>query len=171
MQEQQTAKQPIHLETNQPGLTLLEMTTIQDDEAYFDLQNANLDYWKEFGNSIDPSVEEVTIRRTMRDGPRFGIYKDGLLIGIQGYMESPDGKQAEVGILMSQESGGHGYATSAVKALTEYIKPQYERVFAEIKPDNSRSIKLFENTGYTRVGDEIERPWGRALVYEYRQQA
>lgn len=165
MSESQNQAEPITIETDQPELTLVQMLTEVDDAAYFALQNANLDYWKEFGNAIDESEEDVTKRRKEKSGPRFGIYKDGVLIGMEGYTLNQDG-DAEVGIMLAEDATGHGYATSAVKALSAFLAPQFDRVFAEVDPENMGSISLLERTGYERVGDEVLRDWGRALVFE-----
>jgi len=145
------------------------MLTPEDDQAYFDLQNANHDYWQEFGNTIDESVEAVTARRLAKGGARFGIYKDGVLIGIEGCVTDEAGRGAEVGILLSKDHSGHGYATSAARTLSGFIAPQFERVFAEVAPDNDRSIQLMERSGYHRVGGKAMRDWGPAAVFEYRK--
>ena len=166
MAETDAQRRPNRLETSQVGLTLLEMTTVDDDQAYFDLQNANIEYWKEYGNTIDSSLAEVTARRLDRSDGRYGIWHESELVGMVGCSAKKNPGEAEVGVLLAKDAAGHGYATAAVRALTDFIKPQFDRVFAEAAPDNTKSIEMLERSGYQTNGAVIERDWGRALVFE-----
>lgn len=164
--EQKDRDEVLLIETDQPGVSLVKMRTHEDDEEYFVFQNKNMKRLAAFGNAIDPTTQAVTYRRTQNRGGRFGIRKDGTLIGVVGYKPSFDDKEAEIYIALDTEASGRGYATSAVTAITVCIAPQYERVFANIHPANEDSIRLFERAGYVRQEGLQQYDWGPAVVFE-----
>lgn len=164
MTEKQKTTEPIRIEAK--DLTLIQMVTEEDDQAYFDLQNANLDFWKRFDNKIDESVEEVTRTRLEAGNSNFGIWVEDKLIGFVAYSTKGHPTEAEVGVMLDKNATGNGYATEAVKALTEFAKPQFDRVFADVSPDNFKSITMLERAGYQTDGKIVERDWGQALVFE-----
>ena len=166
MLETQTPPNPISLETDQSELKLTQMLTPADDVAYFGLQNDNLDYWREFGNAIDESEAAVTKRRLEHGNGRFGIWLGDKLIGMVGYSTKRSNDDVEIGILLTKQATGHGYATSAIKALTVYAKSHFKRVYAEVEPNNERSIGLLLRAGYKTTGERVTRDWGEALVFE-----
>jgi RimJ/RimL family protein N-acetyltransferase len=157
---------PIRLATEIPDLRLQQMTTVADDAQYFEYQNRNRDHIAEFGNVIDESVAAVTDRRLGNGNGRFGIWYEGALIGMVSYSTKLNPLEAEIGVSVDKNSGSHGYATAAVKSLTDFAKIHFDRVFAEVDPKNIKSINLLARSGYQTNGVEVEREWGRALVYE-----
>lgn len=158
------------IDTTMPGLVLRQMLTRQDDEQYFEFQNRNIDHITEFGNSIDGSVAEVTARRLEHGGDgRFGIWFEDRLVGMVGYSTKGHEREAEIGILLDKDATGKGIATASIRALTDYAKARFDRVFAEVEPDNTKSISLMNRTGYTTDGAIVERDWGKALVFEAPQ--
>lgn len=158
--------EPIRIETARRDLVIIQMLAHEDDKAYFDLQNVNSKYWKEFGNKIYKSVEEVTKERLEHGNGSFGIWLKNKLIGWVGYSTKNHAREAEVGVLLDENATGHGYASSSVKALTEFAKPRFDRVYAEVTPNNDKSIALLDRSGYKTSGKIIERDWGKALVFE-----
>lgn len=166
MSEIQEPVKAVELDTNLPELKLVQMITVDDDAAYFKLQNANVDYWREFGNKIDKSEDEVTKRRLEHGDGRFGIWFNGELVGMVGYSTKRHRDQAEIGILLAEHASGRGYATEAIRTLTDYVNPLFSRAYAEVAPDNERSIKLLERAGYMNSGEKVTRDWGEALVFE-----
>ena len=170
MTDNSSQQDPIKIDTEIPGLKLIQMLTINDDEAYFELQNQNTEFWKKYGNTIDSSLEAVTKRRSRAGNVRFGIYLEGRLIGMTGYTQSEDGTQAELGILMSESDTGHGYATSAFKALSEFVADRFDRVYAEADPSNEKSIKLCQRAGYVLQPGMVKRNWGDSVVLDYVSQ-
>jgi RimJ/RimL family protein N-acetyltransferase len=157
---------PITLETDQPGLKLVQMLTAKDDAAYFELQKNNARYWREFGNSIDESESAVTERRLEHGDGRFGIWLEGKLIGMVGYSTKRSKDEAEIGILLDEQATGHGYATAAMRTVTDYANQHFSRVYAEVAPDNKNSINLLGRAGYRSSGQTVKRDWGDALVFE-----
>jgi RimJ/RimL family protein N-acetyltransferase len=161
---------PIVIETDQPGLVLVEMLGIEDDEKVLNFQNRDADHIKEFGNTIFSSVEEVTSKRLEMGGQRFWIRKDGVDVGWEGYGVSEDGKTAEVGIIIAEDASGHGYATSAVKAITKHIEPDFEDVIAEARADHGASIAVLKKSGYEAYRENAPREWAGeagAVVLKY----
>jgi RimJ/RimL family protein N-acetyltransferase len=156
----------VELATDIPGLVLIQMLTRADDELYFDFQNRNREHIAEHGNTIDSSVEEVTKRRLEHSDGRFGIWLEGKLIGMVGYSTKNHPKEAEIGILLDAQFTGHGYATAAAKALTDFALPRFVRVYAEVAPDNDKSINLLKRLGYKTDGKVVQKDWGQALVFE-----
>ncbi len=164
--EAQEPVEPIVLGTDMPGLTLRQMVSEHDDEQYYDFQNRNVEHIAEFGNSIYDSVAIVTEKRLEHGNGRFGVWFEGALVGIVSYSTKGHEKEAEMGILLDQDATGHGYATASVRALTKYATHHFDRVYAEVAPDNEKSISLLERTGYQATGETVEREWGSALVFE-----
>jgi len=160
--------EPVTLVTDQPGLVLVQMLTADNDNEYLKFQNENREHIAEFGNTIDATLDDVTRRRTKKSGVRFGIRKSDALIGTVGYVPSEDGKEAEVVILLSQNAGGHGYATATLKTMTAYLEPRYERIFAGVDPRNEKSLRLCERVGFVPKPGLIRREWGDAVVLEYK---
>lgn len=147
-------------------IKLVQMVTQDDDKAYFDMQNVNLDFWKRFGNKIYESVEEITAFRLDQDDNRFAIWADDRLVGFVGYSVKGHPREAEIGISLDQNSTGHGYATKSFRALTDFAKSQFDRVYAEVAPDNINSVEMLKRSGYQTTGEIVERDWGKALVFE-----
>lgn len=161
------SSQPIILETDRPGLILVEMTTPEEDAEYFDFQSKNQAHIAEFGNIIYGSTTEIAVQRAKPGVVSFGIRNDDMLVGESGYVARKDGQEAEVGIVLAKDATGKGYATAVIKALTAHLLPIANRIFAEIEPTNVASINLMERAGYIRIEGLVERDWGRAAVFEY----
>jgi len=153
------------IETDRPGLVLMQMSTIEDDREYLALQNRNREHFARYGNRVDRALEEVTERRSSRT--LFGIYKNGQLIGVLDFVPHADGKEAEIGISLSEESTGQGFATAAVKAGVSHMRSKFERLFAEVSPDNEPSIRLCRRVGLVARPGVVQREWGPALVFDH----
>jgi len=152
------------------GLLLRQYSTPEDDTAYLELENANRDHIAEFGNKIYETLEDVRKARLNPELLRLGIWEEDNLIG-EVCIASKDGKEAEMGVLLAKDSTGHGYATSALLEATNYAQENYERVFAEVAPDNERSISLLQRAGYVEPspGEVVQRDWGNALILEAKK--
>jgi RimJ/RimL family protein N-acetyltransferase len=158
---------PTVIKTDLPGVTLQLMTDTQDDFEYLQLQERNSQHIVEFGNTVDTTPEEVTARRVGKGIVRFGIRTGENLAGAVEYIPGKIGEDVEVGIVLDSAQTGKGLGLTAVKAMTSLLAPQYKRLFAEIDPRHERSLRLFEQAGYTRQSDIVEREWGPAVVMEY----
>ena len=81
---------------------------------------------------------------------------------------------AEIGIALSPQAQGKGYASEALSALFEYLfeNKEIHKVIAEIDIRNQASINLFERLGFSREAllrkhfwDEIDNDWFDELHY------
>jgi diamine N-acetyltransferase len=72
---------------------------------------------------------------------------------------SPLHKRGEVGIVLSREYRGAGYATEALRLLCDYAFDYLclKQLVAHILVENSASLRLFTSCGFTQCG--ILREW------------
>ena len=72
----------------------------------------------------------------------------------------PYHQRAGIGILIHDiEDRNRGYAADAIEALTEYAVAGLglKQLYANISEDNIYSIKLFEKSGFVKVGVKKSR--------------
>jgi [ribosomal protein S5]-alanine N-acetyltransferase len=82
----------------------------------------------------------------------FGIFVDDEFIGVGGITVKTDihRNSAEIGYWLGEPYWGKGYATEAVKLLTEYaFNIGLIRVFAGVFAHNKASQRVLEKAGYT----------------------
>jgi len=74
---------------------------------------------------------------------------DGKRVGFVGFDPYGGEKAARISIVVAPQARGKGIATQLLAAAIEIAsKAGYSRLYAEIKPENSPSIKLFEKAGF-----------------------
>ena len=157
------AQETIVLTTEESGLVLRQMTRVEDDAAMFEAQNNNLDHIAEFGNTIYATIEEAT-RARLEDGwTKFGIWKDDKFIGVESFKPGDD--TAEVGYWLDTGYTGKGYASTATKALVDYLSTKYSTLTADIAEGNDKSIGVAERVGFK----EAARHAGR-IAFELKAQ-
>ena len=62
-------------------------------------------------------------------------------------------KVAEIGYLLVREAQGYGFAQEALGLLITHLFAQgYRRIFADVDPDNTPSVKLLQKLGFTLEG-------------------
>ena len=85
-----------------------------------------------------------------------GIYCGGELIGEAVLHRFGYASEAEVGARLLPESEGRGYASEAVRAMTEYafLKLGLDRVEAKCNRENERSAKMLVSAGMRRCGED-----------------
>ena len=81
---------------------------------------------------------------------------------------APDGA-VEIGYGIDEHYQGHGYATEAVSAVTEWAAQQdgIKCVEAEAEEDNLASLRVLEKTGFVRSGERGEE--GPRFVWKHKQ--
>jgi RimJ/RimL family protein N-acetyltransferase len=149
------------------GITLKQMTTIEDDRILFQAQNANSEHIARFGNRIYESLGDITEARLSSSRIKFGIWKSDEFIGTQSFVPRENGREAEVGTWLVEGATGHGYAASARKTLSRYLSTIFERVYAETDVRNTKAIKSLQLSGYQCTGENVLRKWGNAVIYEF----
>jgi RimJ/RimL family protein N-acetyltransferase len=168
------AKPVLVIETEREGLVLKELSSGEDDRVYLEALQEDPQHVDNYLNrvaSIYDTLEKVTERRhTAGDDIRMGIWDgDRLVGGISFRVSEEDKSQAELGYWLRKSAVGHGYATLATKALTHYVSPRFDKIFAEVHPDNIASQKVLERSGYHQSG-VVERDWSgvkvAALVFD-----
>ncbi len=85
----------------------------------------------------------------------FAIDVEGRCVGGIGFVikPGPSARSVEVGYWLGEEYWGRGLATESTRALSEYILEQYPevcRLFAQVFPWNTASMRVLEKAGYTR---------------------
>ncbi len=78
-----------------------------------------------------------------------------VLVGNGGFMGLPDGAgDVEIGYSVEPAHQGQGFATEAVRALTQwaFASPAVRRVFADVSPLNAASLRVLQKTGFHVAG-------------------
>lgn len=97
--------------------------------------------------------------------PDFGVFalvrhEDGRAIGAMGFHGVPDEEgRVEVGYDLVEGARGQGYATEALRTLTEWAlaRDDVDMVFATIEHANVPSQRVVSRAGFTRATVEEER--------------
>jgi RimJ/RimL family protein N-acetyltransferase len=97
--------------------------------------------------------------------PEWGMFvlvrrEDGRAVGAMGFHGVPDKEGgAEVGYDLAENARGQGYATEALRALSEWAlaRDDVGFLFAAIDRDNAPSQRVVARAGFTRVSEEAER--------------
>ncbi|MDO0927159.1 GNAT family N-acetyltransferase [Streptomyces sp. TG1A-8] len=97
--------------------------------------------------------------------PEFGIFalvrhEDGRAVGGIGFHGAPDEeRRVEIGYDLVEGARGRGYATEAVRALTEWALAREDvgTVIATIEADNVASQRVVSRAGFVRATVEEER--------------
>jgi RimJ/RimL family protein N-acetyltransferase len=162
--------EPLKIYTENPDVILRELKTEADDIAYFEAVDADRDHLNQYGDTTSrkyPTLQDVTKARVNAGGKlRMGIWDPSeTFLGSINARANDDAAEVEIGYWLRSKMQGHGYATVAVKALTNYLRPSYHRVFAEVHEGNEGSMKVLRRAGYSQTG-KVERDWGPAVVFE-----
>lgn len=67
-------------------------------------------------------------------------------------------KRAGVGVLIDPGHRARGYASDALRTLTNYCFDELElhQVYAEVPSNNKSSVHLFESCGFSRTGHKVD---------------
>ncbi|MET7735650.1 GNAT family N-acetyltransferase [Streptomyces sp. NPDC005402] len=100
--------------------------------------------------------------------PEFGLFalvrrQDGRAIGGMGFHGAPDEDgRAEVGYDLAPSARGQGYATEALRALSDWAlaRDDVRSLCATIEPDNAASQRVIARAGFARASVEEEQVYG-----------
>lgn len=124
--------------------------------------------WVE-GGPFDGTREAAEWMMKAYDGgvhrPEWGLFvlvrrEDGLAVGGVGFHGVPDDEgRAEVGYDLAESARGHGYATEALRTLSDLAltRDGVEQLFATIEGANTPSQGVASRAGYVRATLEEER--------------
>ncbi|WP_245949177.1 GNAT family N-acetyltransferase [Lutibacter citreus] len=79
--------------------------------------------------------------------------RSNIVIGDIGiHFIGEDNLQSEIGITLSKNKQGKGFATEAMKATIDFLFKELNkhRIITSIDPENTRSIKLVERLGFRK---------------------
>ncbi|WP_191094946.1 GNAT family N-acetyltransferase [Streptomyces kanamyceticus] len=93
--------------------------------------------------------------------PAWGMYaliraEDGLAVGGMGFHGAPDEEGCvEVGYDLAVAARGRGYATEALRSLSQWAlaRPEVTSLLAQTDPTNAPSQSVLTRTGWTRLPD------------------
>ena len=104
-------------------------TTIRDTQAFLEFSEAEWSKWP-----VGPYVIESR--------------QEGTLLGSTGLMCEPT-ECAATGYVLARDSWGQGYATEALKAVTEIArKAGIVRLYAHCHPENQASARVLQKCGF-----------------------
>ncbi|MEU0412383.1 GNAT family N-acetyltransferase [Streptomyces griseorubiginosus] len=100
--------------------------------------------------------------------PEFGLFvlvrrEDGRAIGGMGFHGAPDEDgRAEVGYDLAPSARGHGYATEALRVLSDWAlaRDDVHSLCATIEPDNAASQRVIARAGFVRASVAEEQAYG-----------
>ncbi len=136
--------------------------TLEDSEFTFKLRNGNFEHSQTLLVSPLPTSllrEQEWIRKLYEDQTKayfliWTLEKDARV----GYcfLQNIDfiHRNCSVGIMISEEKNGHGYATESINFLTKYGMTHLglHKMCATVIKDNRASMRVFEKNGYVVEG-------------------
>lgn len=138
------------------------------------LQDAEVMYaWEHAFSDDEVSVWlEENLRRYADDGFSFLAViekQSGRFLGVAGpLMEHIDGvKVPGIAYILAKEYWGQGFAKEAAQVSADYLRSLgYERVVAEIRPENEASLRVARALGMRRYGSFIKKYHGREIMHD-----
>lgn len=101
------------------------------------------------------------------DHPDFVIEFEGQVIGKAGFWAPPD-----IGYILHPDHWGKGLATEALTAAIDHIfaARTFDRLTADVDPDNAASIRLLERLGFAKTGQaertmQVGDAWVDSVYY------
>ncbi len=97
------------------------------------------------------------------------LKETGTLIGDTGINEVEGSEdEVEIGYVISSAYSGKGYATEAVRAMTDYA-PSFgiRTLYGRVMHGNDASVRVLEKNGYTFLREEFgaeDDPYGRGML-------
>ncbi len=159
---------PITIKTENPGIELWQLVA-NEAPYYLEAVEANRDHLSQFGDETAtkyPDLASVTdsiLDPANPDKLRMGIWDGTTFVGSINL--TPDGDEAEIGYWLDGRYTGFGYATLATKAMSNYARARYSRVYAEVVEGNEASAHVLERSGFRQTAKEAGR-----LIFELEEE-
>nr|WSY53948.1 GNAT family N-acetyltransferase [Streptomyces sp. NBC_00886] len=127
------------------------------------------------GGPFQGTRDASTFTRKAYEGgfhrPEFGVFtlvrrEDGRAVGSMGFHGAPDEEgRTEIGYDLAEGARGQGYATEALRALTEWAlaRDDVRTVFATIDRDNLASQAVVTRVGFKKVSEDEEEGFAYEL--------
>lgn len=136
--------------------------------AYFEAVDANREHLSQFGDDTAAkypdleSVEDSIIHPSNPNKLRFGIWAARVFVGSINARPRTDGahpdmSKAEIGYWLDSRHTGHGYATTALRAVSSYAADHIGRPYAWVTEGNDKSVAVLERAGFTHTRDSGDR--------------
>ena len=131
---------------------------IENDELFWEVSNTQKPFSKYLlqqylENAQQDIYEAKQLRLVIEE-------KNGASVGLIDLFDfDPKHKRAGIGIVISQQFQGKGFANEAITLLVEYgfTHLDLHQLFANITEDNTKSISLFEKIGFKKIG--VKKDW------------
>ena len=137
-------------------LTLRELTLEDSPELFVHFSDPEVTRFMD----IDPLKDEQEAKNIINwhfkdSGCRWGMFKDGELIGTCGYHRLQN-NQAEMGYDLGKAYWGQGYMKESLEAIIDFgfSTMALGMIEAEVEPENDRSIGLLKKLGFV---DDLSR--------------
>ena len=145
---------------------------IADDEMQFQEYHSRQEVYRYLhaappeGPALKQKFAKALISTFESDGDVFRlavVRKAGnVLVGeVLLMIESKQARQGEVGYIFNPDFGGRGYATEAVKVISDigFEKIGFHRIFARLDSENLGSVGVVERLGFRREAHLVENDW------------
>lgn len=157
---------PLQIETERPGFILRQLSSLADDEAYFEAVKANPEHLSQHGDTTAQNYQDLEAVTRKRENPgqaiRMGMWDNDAFVGFIKATPDEEGSEAEIGYWVDGRHSGHGYAAIGARALATHIAIRYTRVFAEVVEGNIASSKSLENAGFTQTAERAGK-----LIFDF----
>jgi len=99
---------------------------------------------------------EFFLNMDTRKNMRWAIHSNGLFVGLMGLHENKDvyRHSLEIGYWIGEPFWGKGFATKALKMVTDYAftLPEIKRIYAGVFSTNPASARVLEKVGFVEEG-------------------
>lgn len=155
------------LPTERDDVALKQLSTPEDDLAYWRAIEANRAHLSQFGDATAQKYRTFADVKNARlntgDKLRMGIWATETFVGTIN--ATPDGDEVEIGYWIDGRYIGNGFATVAARSLASHVSPSYQRVFAEVTEGNDASANVLRRAGFTQTNHEAGK-----LIFELLRQ-
>ena len=132
--------------------------SVENDESFWEISSTQTPYSKYILQKyIENAHQDIYEAKQYR----FVICNtENTAVGMIDLFEfNPQHSRVGVGILLTPKHQGNGYASEALALIIEYTFTHLNvhQIFANILPDNFKSIQLFEKFNFKKVG--LKKDW------------
>lgn len=156
--------------TTQKENVLLRELRLDDASAYFESVEANRMHLSQFNDKTSSkyptllSVERSILIPENPDKLRLGIWDTDDFVGSINLI--PEEDKAEIGYWIDRRFTGCGYATIAIRALSNFAAKRFSNIYTEVKVDNEASAKVLERAGFNKTSENH-----RFLTYTFEDRS